>query len=418
MNAAPSSVASPDAPASPPSPPRKVVIAGLGLVSPLGHGAWSTFRALLGGATVADRLPPLLPDTAPLPLAQAVGGVSLARQSPDDPACDLAERAAREAAAEAGVSLPGLAAWLGTSKGAVTAWTRAADARARRCDVPPALAACVALGPHGFLANHLTTRAGLAVRGHAVAACASGLTALHQAFTTLQRGGGNNPTQALVISSESALLPAFVHSYRRLGVLAPATHTAYRGRPLDQQRRGFVLGEAGAAVLLRALPEGTAPSAGDTELLATAQGTDPTHLMRCDPAMATFGNVAQQLAAAVGRPFAALHPHAPGTADHDPAELAVLDRLMGNPDAPVPTYAVKGALGHTLGASGLVSLVIAALCARAARIPPMPWLDQPLLTPGLSFSSRPAPLPVGPHAVFSAGFGGHLAGAALTRADS
>jgi len=404
------------------APPRRVVVAGLGLISPLGHGAWPTFRALLDGATVADRLVALEPGTDPLPLTQAVGGVSVARQVAGDPACDLAERAAREAAAEANVGLAGLPAWLGTSKGAVTSWTRAADAWSRggrKPVLPPDLAACVALGPHGFLAHQLGTRTGVSVRGHAVAACASGLVALDLAFGALRRSttepdvAPDTPADALVVSSESALLPAFVHSYRRLGVLAPTTADAYRARPLDERRGGFVLGEAGVAVLLRALPRGAVPGTGQIELLSTAVCTDPGHLIRSDARMAGLERVAQMIGSRLDRAPVALHPHAPGTIEHDAAEAAVLARVLGSSGTSLPAYAAKGALGHALGASGLVSLVVACLCARTARRPPMPWLERPLAVPGVAVEAAGGALPQGAHAVFAAGFGGHVAGAAV-----
>jgi len=131
--------------------------------------------------------------------------------------------------------------------------------------------------------------------------------------------------------------------------------------------------------------------------------------------MTDLERVAQRLADAVGDRFAAVHPHAPGTAEHDDAEAAVLARVLGQPDEPPAAYAVKGALGHTLGASGLVSLVVAALCARAGRHPGMPWLANPIAAPGLRIDPAGAALTAGPHAVFAAGFGGAVAAAALGR---
>lgn len=405
-------------PIGPDAAKRRVVIAGVGLNSPLGHGAWPTFRALLGGATVADRLDNLEPGTDPTPLAQAVGGISVARHSATDPAADLAERAVREAVAEAGLDPRGLPAWLGTSKGAVVALTRAAEAHARN-ELSAEHAAAVALGPHGHLAHDLTRRTGVDVRAHAVAACASGLFALHRAAQTLRRGdadAADAADAALVVSCESALLPAFVHSYQRLGVLAPLSRDAYRSRPLDQARNGFVLGETGVAVVLRALQPGAAPAPGETELLATATAHHPGDLIRSDPDSRALRRVIDGLAPA--GPFAAVHPHAPGTAEHDGVELALLDRALGDRDQPPDAYAVKGALGHSLGASGLVALVIAALCGRTRRIPPMPWLQSPVPTVGLRCRPDGGATGTGPHAVFAAGFGGHVAGAALGRVEA
>ncbi|MEM9883241.1 MAG: beta-ketoacyl synthase N-terminal-like domain-containing protein [Planctomycetota bacterium] len=410
----------------PPAPPR-VVVAGVGLVSPLGLGAWPTFSALLAGRTVADRLANLEPDTPAVALAQAVGGVASVRHTATDPAVELAERAAREAATEADVELAGLPTWLGTSKGAVHAMAdggwRMADGERRL--LPRRLVESVTLGPHGYLSHHLTQRTGLDVHRHTVAACASSLTALHQAKLALLHPPSaiRHPTSAaLVVTAESALLPLFVHSYRRLGVLAPLDVDGYVARPLDEGRCGFILGEVGAAVLLRRIEPGQPLPGGAIELVDSAVACEAEDLIRPSRSMQALGVVASQLVA--GRPIAAVHPHAPGTAEHDAAELRLLgDVLRDRPHpfheehhaGPTPTavYASKGALGHALGAAGLVSLVLACLSARTGKLPPMPWLDTPMRGAPMPLSATPT-LPLGDrrgHLVVAAGFGGHVAGA-------
>ncbi len=264
------------------------MVAGVGLVTPLGVGAWSTYASLLAGRRITDRIEKLEPDTEAVPLVQAVGGVSVARHTATDPAVELAERAAREAAGEAGTALQNLPTWLGTSKGAVGAMSEAVTQRMRggmrggdeggheggdeggheggRAAITPDRALAVALGPHGYLAHHLALRTGLSLRSHCVAACASSLTALHQARTALiDRDPLMRPRigeYALVLTAEAALLPPFIHSYRRLGVLAPLTLDGYRGRPLAAQREGFILAEVGAAVLLQRLPPANPPPPG------------------------------------------------------------------------------------------------------------------------------------------------------------
>ena len=262
-----------------------------------------------------------------------------------------------------------------------------------------------------------------------VAACASSLTALHQARVALlhPKPRTDQTNTALVLTSEAALLPAFVASYRRLGVLAPMTLDGYRAKPLAESRRGFVLAEVGAAVLLKRLAPGETPRPGQIELVDTAIATEAGELIRPSTSMEALGHVAARIIA--GRPIAALHPHATGTVDHDPRELAVLgDVLRQRPDplheeaAPPAVYANKGALGHTLGSAGLVSLVLACLSARTNKLPPMPWLqapDTPLRGAPLPLSSTPVLSNTASagrgHAVFAAGFGGHVAGALVTR---
>ncbi len=79
------------------APAPRIIISGLGLISPLGHSAWQSFSALLSGSTLADRAGGLPPDIGAFVLVRALGGVSICHQTMTDPAVDLAERAAREA---------------------------------------------------------------------------------------------------------------------------------------------------------------------------------------------------------------------------------------------------------------------------------------------------------------------------------
>jgi 3-oxoacyl-(acyl-carrier-protein) synthase len=120
-----------------------------------------------------------------------------------------------------------------------------------------------------------------------------------------------------------------------------------------------------------------------------------------------------------GRSFDLVHPHAPGTREHDPAEL---DALLHPSSAVQPgrvadVYAVKGAIGHGLGASGLASVVVSALTLAAGRRPPMPWLTQPMKRPDgrrlETDANARACSRTGSQAVLAAGFGGHLAAAVL-----
>ncbi|MEM9914467.1 MAG: beta-ketoacyl synthase N-terminal-like domain-containing protein [Planctomycetota bacterium] len=438
----------------------RVVVAGVGLITPLGQSAWETFAALLQGKRLTDRVDRLEPDTDPVPLVQALGGVSIARHTPTDPTVELAERAVREACTEAGLALPGpgvgafpgagtgLPTWLGTSKSAVAAMSDLQGQRSPTGEkqLPTRLLEAVALGPHGYLSHHLAARTGVEVRRHTVAACASSLTALHQARMALlnQQSSIKNQKFALVVTAEAALLPAFIHSYRRLGVLAPLTLDGYRQAPLDESRQGFTLSEVGAAVLLQRLDPGEAPPNGTTsiELVDTAVATEASDLIRPSSSMEALGVVAQQLLGDPRKPtqshrrIAALHPHAPGTADHDPTELRVLADVLNQRQHPfheahantIPAvYANKGALGHSLGSAGLVSFVLACLAARTGKLPPMPWLKTPMRnapipltpTPKLNATSGRSSGGVsgGAHAIFAAGFGGHVAGALIQRSE-
>ena len=323
---------------------------------------------------------------------------------------------------EAGAKSHELTAVVATSKGAVTALTAAfaaqLDLRARRRMLPgirpmlpPDAPLAVALGPHHYLDHHLRLRIGLRAERHIVAACASSLTAVHHAREQLLRDD-RRPDRTIVITAEAALLPAFVLSYRRLGVLAPLTAEGYRALPLATNRCGFVLSEVGAAVVLE---RRDAVEPGDIELIDSTVAAEPHHMIRAPGRMVSLEHVANRL---IGRrTIDVLHPHAPGTIENDAAELAAYASVIDGRDGQGTSdiYAVKGALGHGLGAAGLVSLIIACRCAKANRRPPMQWLRHPMQS-ALPLCSEGRDLATTTtHAVFAAGFAGHIAGAVITK---
>ncbi len=422
-----SPVNAPNRPETSPKPRYRVLIAGFGLITPLGASAWQTFSTLLTGKTLADRAGQLPKDIDVVSLAQATGAVACVQHSATDPAIELAERAAREALTAGGGELPGLTAFVGTSKGAVhaltAAWRSKRPAQPRSAllpSTPPDADLAVALGPHGYLNHHLQQRLGLGLIHHHVAACASSLTALHHARLSLLHDTAPSPSSdtrhashALVITAEAALLPLFIHSYQKLGVLASQTPDGYQERPMDNTRQGFVLGEAGAAVLLKRVPIEEKPMPGEIELIDTAAAAEAYDIIRPSPTMPALGRIADQLFA--GRSIDMIHPHAPGTTDHDPAELNVYaDTLKHTGQTTMPhLYACKGALGHSLGAAGLSALVLACLCAKTRQRPPMPWLTSPVDSPFPLTPQASGLAPCTTHAIFASGFAGHTAGAVV-----
>ena len=407
----------------------------MGLVTPLGLSGWETFRALLEGKTLPDRLEELPTNIATVDLVKAVGCVCVAQHSEIDPSLELAERAAREAVMEAGVEMKGLPTFFATSKGAVHAFARAADALRdgtllredaeffnpyERGSSPKLMDHPLVglMGPHHYLTYHLARRLKVLPMTHAVGACASSLSALHLAKNYLMNSSSEKD-ECLVLTAEAALMPQFIYSYKRLGVLAKATKEGYRQTPLDQNRGGFMLSEFGAAVVLRRLKDEEEPKAGEIELVDTALSAAAYDMVRSNPLMPELTHIAKEMFA--GRKIDVVHPHATGTPDHDPAEVAAIDTALQATQAEgddVMAYALKGALGHGLGAAGLVSLITAGLSLKTGKLPPMPWIENPLNLEDspLKISAEAKEISrTGAHAMFAAGFGGHTAGALIQR---
>jgi len=381
----------------------------VGLICPFGRSAWSTWRALLAGRTLADRSAALPEGLDPVSAVRALGAVASVQHTSGDAAIALAEVAARGALDEAGLNTAGgardgsgrIPTLIAASKGAVAEF---ADA--------------LPLGPVATLGARLAERLPIGPVRHLTAACASSLIALHEARLWMLE---EDLPRVLVVTSEAALTPMFIHSYKRLGVLPPLDERPLRIAPLDQQRAGFIPGEIGAAMVLQRddrpddSPRTTASGAHPIRLGATAAAAEATDLIRTPTDRAALRHVAERLLA---EPIDLLHPHATGTVENDASELACYAeaRARRGPDHVRDVYACKGALGHGLGSAGLTAAVLAVLAARTGRRPPMGWLADPIDTP-LPLRADP-PEPTGPiqrQALFAAGFGGHVAGAVLER---
>ncbi|MEO0587006.1 MAG: beta-ketoacyl synthase N-terminal-like domain-containing protein [Planctomycetota bacterium] len=237
----------------------------------------------------------------------------------------------------AGVSLDHLPTWIASSKGCVAAATpNALRPLLVRPTAPPTdpatgqpipagdprawlhrpgLAEALALGPHATLTHHLAKRTGIAPVAHHVAACASSLVALHHAANHLRRlpePATGQAVSALVVTAEASLLPAFIASYQRLGVLAPLTRDGYRQTPLAHQRQGFMLAETAAAVVLtrRSVADAQTPST-TLQLLDSVITTESHDLIRPAPDMPALRRLAANLFA--GRTPSTPTPPAPPT---------------------------------------------------------------------------------------------------------
>lgn len=274
--------------------------------------------------------------------------------------------------------------FVGTSKGPIGSWLAACAGLRAGGTMERQLAAQIA-GGVGNVAGALRDLLGMRGMVHtSIAACASGLFALHRAAWAL---ASEECDRALVVASDASLHPLFEASFATMGVLAPLESDGRRYcRPFDPRGRGFFLSEGAAAVLLER------PSVSRREVMLDRiwVGADGTHLLAIDPATQSLRYGLAQ--AAGGGAVAFVHAHATGTA-HDQHELAAIRGVLG--DAP-HVFSSKGSLGHTLGAAGLISLVLSVRAHHNARTP------------------DGAQVPAGGRSVTVAqGFGGHIALAAL-----
>jgi 3-oxoacyl-(acyl-carrier-protein) synthase len=200
--------------------------------------------------------------------------------------------------------------------------------------------------------------------------------------------------RVLVVASESSLHEAFIQSFRRLGVIAASGEPC---RPFDQRRSGFLVSEAAAAVCL----ERRRPRLGEVVIDDYALGADASHLTGTDPQALALKSCLRR--ANNARPVDLVHAHATGTVANDPIELSAIETVT---DGSPIIYSHKGAIGHTLGASGLVATVLNVLAHRYGEVPPNVCTTNPIPTQAGQISRQGVQRPIRRSLAIAAGFGG------------
>jgi 3-oxoacyl-[acyl-carrier-protein] synthase I len=227
-------------------------------------------------------------------------------------------------------------------------------------------------------------------------ACVSGLVALMQGAKLIQRGAAD----AVLVVGVDHLSAFVVAGFTTLKAIDPEGC-----RPFDQNRRGLSPGEAGAAVML--VRADLAPQNSIT-LTGWGSSNDANHMT--GPSRDGAG-LAQAIRAALTK--AQLQPqqidyvnvHGTGTPYNDAMESAALHTVFGESIPPIS--GLKGMLGHTLGAAGVVETIACVLAMQEQFLPGTPRLNT--IAEGLpaSLIKEPRPATQLKHILkLNTGFGG------------
>ncbi|WP_295010289.1 beta-ketoacyl-[acyl-carrier-protein] synthase family protein [uncultured Microbacterium sp.] len=422
--------------------PRRVVVTGLGAVTPSGLDVEALWDAVVAGRSAITRLdapgfaglpvrigaPVVGFDATGLvdpPLARRLSPVQLWSIAAADQA--LAQAAADPDRVRGGRPLPWDArrtvVLAGTGSGPVDqmqAATRALDDRGPRA-VPLSL---VVHGAPDAAAALLSQRYGARGAAHGVTAtCASAAVALGDALRRIRHGYAD---AAIVVGMEDCLNPVNLSSNANLRALARGDDDdpTRASRPFDRARRGFAMAQGAAALVLEAEDSTRARGATPLAVLAGSGASSDAHhptAPRPDGQGAAEA-VADALADAGIDPYADdgidhVNAHGTGTPAGDAAELAALERVFGALARSIPLTATKSSTGHLLGASGAVEAVLAIRTLQTGVIPPTINLDDPefpdwdiVTTPRTTGSVRRI-------LSTSFGFGGHNAALILEHPD-
>jgi len=243
---------------------------------------------------------------------------------------------------------------LATTKGEIDLLEHSLNTGPQAVDKPPVLPV--------FL-SRLRKYLGVEDRGIVVsAACASSATALALAASMIQAGDAEC---VLVVACDS--VTEFVFSgFSSLMALDPEP-----ARPFDRDRNGLSVGEGAAFALLMA--EQRARTSGQNcqgEILGWGQSSDANHMTgpsRDGSGQALAIRKALTRASLETTDIGSVCAHGTGTVYNDSMEMKAIRLVFG--DRALPVYSVKGGVGHTMGAAGLMEALISLRSLAEGRTP-------------------------------------------------
>ncbi|TMC61333.1 MAG: beta-ketoacyl-ACP synthase II [Chloroflexi bacterium] len=386
--------------------PRRVVVTGMGAVSPLGNDVASTWEGLVAGRSGVRRIEAFDPSRLNSQMAGEVRGFDAsgvldrkdlrridryiqfglvaARQAMDQ--AGIPQRLEGEHAEHTGVILGTGLGGVGTIIEAVTTSVTRGPDRISPFFIPygiPNVGAGQIAISFGMTGPNFTT----------VSACATGGHAIGESWETIRRGDAE---VMIAGGSEAGIYEALVGGFAAMRALSQRNDDPEgASRPFDQGRDGFVIGEGAGVIVLEALEHAEARGAEPlAELVGYGATADASHITLPAP-----GGIGAVRAARRALEKAGLQPnqidhvnaHATSTPEGDKAELQAIRTIMGDAAERAAITANKSMIGHTLGAAGALEAIATILAIRTGCIPPTINLEQPDeaaagldLTPGRS----------------------------------
>ena len=245
-------------------------------------------------------------------------------------------------------------------------------------------------------------------------ACASGTHAIGEAFCNIIAGRSD---VVITGGSEAALTPVGLASFCAAKSLSTRNdNPAAASRPFDKDRDGFVLSEGAAVLVLEELDHAKKRGAHIyAELLGYSATDDGYHITAPLPDGAGAATVMQLALADAGvekEKVDYINAHGTGTELNDIAETSAIRAVFGDHAYKLLISSTKGSLGHLLGASGAVELIVCIKAIEESVIPPTVNLENPdercdLKMDFVPLQARKAAVSVAMSNSF--GFGGHNA---------
>ena len=375
---------------APERPRRRVVVTGLGAVTPVGLDVETTWRNLLAGVSGVRRITQFDPSQFPAQLAGEVDGF-------EPPACVEPKEARRMsrfelfalASAEQALAAADLkiddgnaedvGVLLGTGIGSLTTTQRECQVLLEKGGMR--------INPFFLpmmLPNMATAQVSriFGIQGYSstiITACASGGQAIGEAAEVIRRGAA----EVMLAGGVDATICALgLASFAVLRALSQRNDDPTRAsRPFDLNRDGLVPGEAGAVLILESLEHAQARGVPIlAELVGYGASSDAYHVVAPHPegrgAAQAMRRALRDAGLAPGE-VSYINAHATSTVLGDTAESRAIKLVFGDDAYRIPISATKSMIGHSMGGSGAVGAMVAVLSIRDGLLHPTTNYETP-----------------------------------------
>ena len=402
---------------------RRVVVTGMGMVSPLGNDVASTWAAMMRGDCAVEPITRFNTTDFPCSIAAFVKDFDpLKVMDKRDarrmaPFLHFAVAAAHEAVTAARLDFSQedpirMGVEIGSAMGGVDVVEEQRlllEQNGAKKVNPAAIPALLINMPGCFIAITYDLRGPVSA---SVTACATGISGIGEAMRRIVWGDAD---VMLAGGTESAVTPLSISAFGRLTALSRRNDTPKRAiTPFDAHRDGTVVGEGAGVLVLESLEH--APARG-AQILAEVKGysltCDAFHISspREDGSSAAraMSNALQDGKLEPGQ-VDYVAAHGTGTPMNDAIETKAIKLALGEAAYDVPISSIKSMTGHTLGAAGALSSIAAIKAMYEGFIPPTINLDTPDPSCDLDYvpnTPRPAQVKVAMANGF--GFGGQNA---------
>ncbi len=409
---------------------KRVVITGLGAVTPLGKDVESTWQSLLAGGSGAGEITLFDHTGYPVHFAceakefEPTDWIERKQARRMDRFAQLIVSAARQAEADSGIDVAAAPERVGvavaTGIGGLKSFQECHDTlRDRGPDRvnPFSIPAIIPNMGAAWVSMELGTKGPLSSQ---CTACAASNMAIGDGLDAIRLGRAD---VMLCGGTEAPITEVGIAGFGAMRALSRRNDDPEAAsRPFDLGRDGFVMGEGGAIIVLEELERARARGATIyAELLGYGVSADANHITEPDPTGESPARALQMAFADAGidpSEVDYVNAHATSTPLGDASETRVIKRALGEEHARrVAISGTKGATGHMLGAAGAAEAIFTILAMRDRLLPPTINYDEP--DPDCDLDYVPNEAREAPEASIgvsnSFGFGGHNASIVVRR---